>query len=211
MTLPTNSGPSCLHAWESMPWVLQNSAPREQAEWLQDHVAHCESCRAEFAQQRRLHSALSLPSKVKVDANAGFERLLARIDVSEADASSPPVGSMGWPMRALIAAVLVQAIGIGMLGAKLWNAGNDAAYHTLSRESAPVVAGMIRLLPDASMTMAEWNALLHVQHLKIIDGPNDLGAYAVVPTAAAFASPNTLEQLRATQRIRLAEPIAAQQ
>jgi hypothetical protein len=60
-----------------MPWVLQNSATQEQGEWLEDHLAHCESCRTEFAQQSRLRHAMSLPTDISIDANAGLQRLRA--------------------------------------------------------------------------------------------------------------------------------------
>jgi hypothetical protein len=83
MTFPLDSGKDCLHAWEAMPWVLQNSASQEQSEWLKNHLAHCESCRAEFAQQSRLRLAMSLPTDIPVDANAGLKRLMGRLDAPE--------------------------------------------------------------------------------------------------------------------------------
>jgi anti-sigma factor RsiW len=213
-----NTGKNCASAWEAMPWVLQGSAPKEQSEWLTEHLAQCESCRAEFAQQQQLQLAMSLPADIPLDPEVGLRRLLGRLDMPELPAISPPKRSLSspspspspWLQRALVAAVLVQAIGIGVLGAKLWSAGGStpAQYRTLSQQAAPAAAGAIHVVPDASMKLADWDALLHQLHLQVVQGPNDVGAYTVVPTGAT-ASPQILAQLRASRDIRLAEPVAA--
>jgi hypothetical protein len=210
MTFPMNTSQDCLRAWEAMPWVLQNSATQEQSEWLKNHLAHCESCRAEFAQQTRLQRAMSLPSDISVDANAGLDRLLSRLDAPQLQEAMPIRSRHGnWLARAMVAAVLVQAIGIGVLGVKLWSTDNSAQYRTLSsQDSVPVAAGAIRVVPDASMTLTQWNALLHSLHLQVVGGPNDVGAYTVVPARSASMAQHTLQQLRATPGIQLAEPVA---
>ena len=90
MRTTLNSGSDCPHAWELMPWVLLDSASGEQAAWLENHLAGCASCRAEFAQQSRLRLALSLPPDPSLDAEAGLNRLLARIDASDPQKGAPP-------------------------------------------------------------------------------------------------------------------------
>jgi len=208
MTFPKNaSGRDCVRAWDTMPWVLQNSATQEQGEWLKDHLAHCESCSAEFAQQIRLQRALSLPSDIPLDANAGLKRLLGRLDTADAHEESYRMRSGTWLSRALVAVVLIQALGIGTLGMKMWSTDNHPAYRTLSQEAAPAAPGAIRIVPDAAMTLASWNALLHTLRLQVVGGPNDVGAYTVAPMGSASTA-HTLQQLRATQGIRLAEPVA---
>src|SRR5580698_9143336 len=103
MTFPMNTSQDCLRAWEAMPWVLQNSATQEQSEWLKNHLARCESCRAEFAQQTRLKLALSLPSDIPVDANAGLNRLLGRLDAPQPQEALPYRSRSGhWLMRAMV-------------------------------------------------------------------------------------------------------------
>lgn len=206
--LPNYSSQDCPRAWEMMPWVLQDSATQQQGEWLTHHLAHCESCRAEFEQQKRLQRAMSLPSNVDVDMEAGLQRLLGRLDAPAVEEPQRARRRGGWLTRALAAAVLIQAIGIGALGLKTWSTGNGASYRTLSQEPAtPVTAGAIRVVPDASMTLADWNTLLHSLQLQVVGGPNDVGAYTVAPTAAAASQQNTLQQLRASHGVRLAEPV----
>lgn len=201
-------GQDCPRAWEMMPWVLQNRASKKQMDWLAGHLAQCEACRAEFAQQKRLKQALSLPADVMVDAEAGLQRLLGRLDAPAVEEAKRPRAN-GWLIRALAAAVLIQAIGIGALGLKAWSAGDGAAsYRTLSQEeTAPIATGSIRVVPDANMTLADWNALLHSLQLQVVGGPNDVGAYTVAPAHAGSGKPNLLQQLRTARGVRLAEPV----
>ena len=209
MTFPSNSERDCVRAWEAMPWVLQGSAPQAQSEWLESHLAQCAACRAEFTQQSCLQLALSLPSDISVDANVGLGRLLARLDTPEPQEMRLRQQSGTWLSRALVAVVLLQALGIGALGVKLWSVDGSPLYRTLSQESLPAVPGAIRVVPDAAMTVARWNALLHALRLKVVGGPNDVGAYTVAPADATSAPRDTLQQLRATRGIRLAEPVTS--
>lgn len=206
MTVPSNSDRDCVRAWEAMPWVLQGSATQEQNASLESHLAQCAACRAEFNQQSRLRLAMSLPSDISVDANVGLGRLLARLDTPEPQEVRLRQRSGTWLSRALVAVVLLQALGIGALGLKLWSVDGSPLYRTLSQESLPAAPGAIRVVPDAAMTLADWNALLHVLRLNVVGGPNDVGAYTVAPAGSTSVPRDTLQQLRATRGIRLAEP-----
>lgn len=206
-TSTTIHGMDCAHAWEAMPWVLQESAPQEQGEWLMNHLAHCESCRAEFVQQSRLRLAMSLPTDVQLDANAGLRRLLSRLDSTRSQSAAGHPRSGTWLTRALVAAVLIQALGISALGVKLWSADQNPSYRTLSETPSPAPMGAIRVVPEATMKLADWNALLHVLRMRVVDGPNDVGAYLLAPVNPTSTARNALQQLRATRGIRLAEPV----
>ncbi|HTV86699.1 MAG TPA: zf-HC2 domain-containing protein [Dyella sp.] len=208
MSYPLDTGQDCLRAWEAMPWVLQESATQEQREWLDRHLVHCGSCRAEWEQQQRLRLALSLPTELPIDAHAGLKRLMERIDAPEREQAPRRLRSGGWLTRGLVAAVLVQAIAIGALGLKFRTAGQAPAYQTLSQASAPVAPGSIRVVPDARMSLTDWNALLHTLRLQVVGGPNDVGAYTLAPASPAVTTQQALQQLRAARGIRLAEPVA---
>jgi hypothetical protein len=186
-----------------MPWVLQGTAAQQESEWLTRHLAQCDACRAEFEQQSRLRLALSLPAEVGLDPNAGLERLMARLDQPEPAAASQPARASPWLSRALVAAVLAQAIGIGILGAKLRSENPAPPYRTLSQDAGPAVPGAIHVVPDAGMTLADWDALLRRLDLQVVGGPNDVGAYTVVTTGVPVQE--ALKRLRATHGIRLAE------
>ncbi|TAM16768.1 MAG: zf-HC2 domain-containing protein [Rhodanobacter sp.] len=205
METTVNPGMDCPHAWELMPWVLQDHASDEQAAWLEMHLAGCASCRAEFAQQSCLRLALSLPPDLSLDAEVGLKRLLDRLDASDPQKAPRQPSSRAWLVRALAAAVLAQAIGLGVLGVRLASVG-DPAYRTLSEAPPAAPPGAIRVVPDATMTLADWNALLHALHLQVVQGPNSVGAYTIVPTDAAATT--LLPKLRAAPGIRLAEPVS---
>ncbi|OOG56572.1 hypothetical protein [Rhodanobacter sp. C03] len=207
MTFPKSSDRDCVRAWDAMPWVLQNSATQEQGEWLENHLAQCESCRTEFAQQMRLRKAMSLPADISIDANVGLRRLLGRLDTPDAEEAPYRSRSRNWLSRALVAVGLIQALSIGALGVKLWSTGGSPAYRTLSQEPVPATTGTIRVVPDAAMTLADWNALLHALRLQVVGGPNDVGAYTVAPMSSTSTT-QALQQLRTTRGIRLAEPVA---
>lgn len=205
-------GKECSHAWELMPAVLLDSATEEENTWLIAHVAKCASCSAEFAQQNRLRQALALPSTVKLDPSAGLQRLLGRLDAPEQHSAPAARRSGSWTVRALAAAALVQAIGLGVMGVKLASPAPSHDYRTLSSVAAlPVPQGAIRVVPDARMTVADWDRLLHAQQLQVVGGPNEMGAYTVVLAAPQPpAQPQqTVQQLRATPGIRLAEIVSA--
>lgn len=213
MTFSINASRDCARAWEAMPWVLQGHAAPEQAQWLDGHLAQCEDCRVEYAQQLRLRDAMALPADVAIDANAGLKHLLDRLDAHDAEAAAPAkarVRGSGWLLRGLAAAVVLQALGIGILGLKLYRERDAADYRTYSsQEAAAAPAGAIRVVPDASMKVADWNALVHALHLQVVGGPNDVGAYTVVLAGTGSAQADVLRQLRATRGIRMAEPVAA--
>lgn len=199
----------CARAWEAMPWVLQDRASRDQGDMLIEHMARCEACRAEFAQQSRLRQALSLPSDVALDPHAGLRKLMERIDASESHAAPVTMRRSGWLVRALAAAVVIQAIGIGALGMRMWSDGTSTTYRTLSSDAAPAPAGAIHVVPAPDLSVADWNALLRAQHLQVVGGPNEAGAYTVTASPDVHSVPaDTVQKLRASKGIRMAEPIA---
>lgn len=206
MAFPSNPDRDCLLAWEAMPDALQGDLTTRQGEWLDGHLARCGPCREQFAQQQRLQRAMSLPVDLPIDMEAGLQRLLARLDepgIPQPGLSRPA----GLTTRVLVAAMLLQAIGLGVMGARLWSLEPAPAYRTLGQDVAPAPAGAIRLVPDPAMTLADWDALLDRNGLRVAAGPNEVGAYTVVPHPEARREA-LLQRLRATGGILLAEPVA---
>ena len=160
---------------------------------------------------RRLRLALSLPSHLPIDADAGLARLLERIEASAPPATPIPVRLPARRVtRGLLAAVLmIQAVGITLVASRLWPANPVPAYRTLSEQPIPAVAGTIRVVPDAAMALTDWNALLHILRLRVVGGPDAAGAYTVAPLSATSTTRHTLQQLRATRGVKLAEPVTA--
>lgn len=225
----TDARPEHLRAWEALPWVVNGRATPEQARWVAEHVAHCDDCRAELSWQQRLHDALAAPATAAADdraAEAGLQRLLGRLDDAGQDQPEPS----GWPVAApaspaspspptaraqrvtwaLAAAVVIQAVGLGVMSLQLTGADGDGnGYHTLSETAAPAAANAAwRVVPQAEMTLAQWQGLLQSMQLQIVSGPNAAGAYALAPAIGASAPRDaTLARLRAAPGVRMAEPI----
>lgn len=201
----------CVLAWDAMPDALQGNLSPRQREWLDGHLACCESCRGQFAQQQRLERAMSLPLGLPVDMEGGLQRLLARIDKPVIPEARDPLRHAGWVGRALVAAVLVQAIGLGAMGAKLWSIEPAPAFRTLSEEAAPTPAGSIRVVPEPAMALSEWDALLRGNGLRVVAGPNAVGAYTLVASSGMAGRDALLQRLRAQRGVRFAEPVAGTQ
>jgi hypothetical protein len=113
----------------------------------------------------------------------------------------------GWLQQGLLAAVILQAVGLSIVAARPWFVEQAPVYRTLSDEPLALPAGTIRVVPDAAMALTDWNALLHVLHLRVVGGPDAAGAYIVVPMSPTATTRHTLEQLRATRGVRLAEAV----
>jgi hypothetical protein len=144
---------------------------------------------------------MNLPTDLDVDRERGLQKLLARIDTPRAAQRS------SWLMRGLVAAVVLQAIALSTVGVELWRMDNAPLYRTLSDPArATPVASAIRVVPEATMTLGEWSALLHDLQLRVVGGPNQIGAYIVATAAPTGTSVDLLKRLRAAKGIRLAEP-----
>jgi hypothetical protein len=192
---------------------LQDELAPARREWLERHLAGCDACRGQFLLEQRLQRAMrkadaASGAATTIDAEAGLRQLLARIDRPDPPALAAPRRPRSWMGPALAAAVLVEAVGLGVMGARLWSLEPvNAEYRTLSAKQAPLPAGAIRLVPDPGLALADWNALLRDNRVGVVAGPNSVGAYTVVPLADADPAA-LLERLRANADIRLAEPAA---
>lgn len=220
-----------LHAqvWELLPWMVNGTASEEQRVLVDGHLLQCADCRAELQSQQRLKKAVLQAPIPGVDAEAGLERLLGRVaDPAPSDSllqsqplpSAPRRGSRLAPV--LAAAVVIQAVGLGLLSLHLFNGDRDAdraSFRTLSQSPPAPLAATLRVLPDAGMSLADWHALLQAQGLRVVEGPNAMGAYALAPLAPAAGAADAgsvagiqqrneqLVRLRATPGIQLAEPL----
>ncbi len=112
-----------------------------------------------------------------------------------------------WWQRGLLAAMLIQAVGLLVVLAPHWPVDQAPLYRTLGQEPTAIPAGTIRVVPDAAMALTDWNALLHILHLRVVGGPDAAGAYLVVPLSRTATTRHILQQLRATRGVRLAEAV----
>lgn len=205
--------------WELIPWVVNGSAGAAERQALEQHLPHCADCREEYAFQHRLLASITAEtgSAVESDAHAGLRQVLARIDAdttADATGSAPPrlreprgfrLGS-----RALIAAVVIQAVGLALFAATLWQRERGAPhYQTLTSAPEHATAATIRLVPAPSMTLDQLQALLAAEKLRIVESNGSGSIYGLAPAAdaPALATASAVERLRHQPGVLLAEPI----
>ena len=185
---------------------------------VEQHLADCGDCREEHAFQMRLHTAMSGVPRAEPGADsaaaASLQRLWQRIDGEDA----PPVvrrRAGGLFARGLLAAVLIEAVGIAALSSALWTRDSPRSaaplYQTLSAPVEGAARPTIRAVLAPTLTLGELQALLEQAQLQIVAGPGDAGVYSLAPLSAraAVATQPALAQLRSHAGVRFAEPVDA--
>lgn len=202
------------HAWELIPWVVNGRASGEERRAVEEHVANCADCREELALQTRLYAAMrsESPATAPADPRPALRQLWQRIDA--AAPVSPRRRAPSLPLaRGLLAAVLIEAVGIAALSAALWSreAAREQAplYQTLSAPAEGTPRASIRAVLAPTLSLGELEALLGRTHLQIVGGPGDGGVYSLAPRAGAGGAADALAQLRSHPGVRFAEPVNA--
>lgn len=193
-------------AWDLIPWVVAGSASDEERRCVDEHAAACTDCRDELAFHRQLQAGMSLPANDLPPAEPALQRLLARIDQAPALPQPVPAHTALWP-RALAAAVVVQAIGLAVLGGMLLERPRLADYQTLSQAAAPSAA-RIRLVPAPSLRLGELQALLGRTGLQVVHSNADGSILGLAPRAAGAPLSDLIARLRAEPGVLLAEPVS---
>jgi hypothetical protein len=212
--------------WDLIPWLVNDTAPESERQAVQAHLESCADCRQELEFQRQLQLAVgerSVP-EVDIDARDSWRRLRSRLDTVAGPAAAvrgarrhPRRGARGG-MSWLIAAMVVQAIGLGALGAAWWSrpsaptavpAGYAAVYRTLSAPEAVVPAATIRVVFAPELTMAQLQAVLAAARLQVRAGPNDVGVWTLGPAGDSnrVATEAALRELRTSPQVRFAEAL----
>jgi hypothetical protein len=207
-----NDEASQLHheLWAMIPWVVNGTAEAAQCRRLELHAAGCADCREELAFQRLLQDGIRAETGPPHAAEPALQRLLARIDQAE---PLPTRVNEGWQGRRwLVAAVLVQAIGLSVLGTLQWQHAGSADYQTLSQTSsqtrAEATPARIRLVPSSEMRLAELQALLNRTQMRVVETDGSAAILGLAPAPGASLSlAQSLAVLRAEPGVRLAEPV----
>lgn len=197
--------------WELIPWVVNGTATPNERQDVERHLRDCADCRDEYALQMQFHAGMNAGGDIERDAQPSLRRLLARIDTPEEQALSAdaaPPARARWPQW-LAAAVVVQAIGLALLGgAQLKQAGApDAGYRTLTNAPAASAAA-IRLVPSPQLSLTELSQLLAAQQLRVVEANADATILGVAPTHETADVDAIVARLRATPGVLLAEPVA---
>ena len=211
--------------WALLPWLANGRIAAEDREWVEAHVQVCAECRAELAAQRMVATQVqrdegASPSPAASDEQRSFNKLWARIEASESvnpiatgtsDGVSAPRSSR--TVRWLAAAVVVQAIGLGVLGVAMRGTGAARPdFVTVAAVEPRLNAPAVRLVFAPEASMATINTLLAHQELTIVSGPGASGNFTAVLSADAVASGATAESVAAViskdPNVSFAQPVA---
>ncbi len=210
-------------AWAMLPWLANGRIAPEEREWVEAHLAGCAECRAELAAQRTVADEMVRTTQVAPalnDEQKAFNKLWARIEVSESLADSTAVaGGPAAPaprssrtVRWLAAAVIVQAIGLGMLGLSALRGGAGPEYVNVSKPLNPLEAPAVRLVFEPESSMETINTLLAHQGLQLVEGPGLQGNFTAILSKDAVASGASAESVAAVMKkdpnVSFAEPVA---
>ncbi|NJD31707.1 MAG: hypothetical protein FIB04_07455 [Gammaproteobacteria bacterium] len=206
-----------------LPWFVSGRLDPVERARVDEHLAACPICRADREAQAQLRELMRSDDRIEYSPQPALEKLMSRIDEMDREFDSggstiaprPPRVAMHAP-RWLVAALVIQTVGLGVLGAALWqHFGSEPApgqYRTLAATAEPVTgAPQLRVVFAPATTVADIAELLRPMRGTVVSGPSEAGAYAIA-VAGDHARPRELdaqiERLRADRRVLFVEPIA---
>jgi anti-sigma factor RsiW len=212
------------HAWDQIPWLVNGSLPEGERQAVQIHLDSCADCRAELEFQRLIATSLEKEPFSNADPHASWRILQTRIvaaghtDPAPAGRSRIRAALSGQWVPWLVAAMIVQAIGLGALGAVIWSKpGNPAAvsspYRTLSAAESGTGTATIRVVFAPDLTVGNMQRLLQAAGLQVQSGPSSAGVWSLEPArdSSRAATQSALQELRDNTGVRFAEAIAGAQ
>jgi anti-sigma factor RsiW len=201
-----------------LPWYVTGRLVAADVERVEQHLERCAICRADVTHERGLRASIKADARIEYAPQAGLAKTLARIDELGRDAPSTAPTSVGRPRASrrvqwLAAAVVVQAVGIAVLGGVLASHRSaDAArptYATLSSADGLVPGrGHLRAVFAPGVTLADLKDALSARQLTIVRGPSDAGVYTLASTdsgASPAALESTIASLRTDSRVLFVE------
>jgi len=209
-------------AWALLPWLANGRIAAEDREWVEAHVAGCAECRAELASQRLVAAKMRGDAERPASANdeqMSFNKLWARIEAAES-ATTPARAAVAGGVRTsrtvrwLAAAVVVQAIGLGVLGfsALRGDVATQDDIVTVADPQARLNAPAVRIVFAPAASIDSINTLLAHQGLSIVSGPGTQGNFTAELSPDAVASGASAESVAQViskdPNVSFAQPVA---
>jgi anti-sigma factor RsiW len=197
-----------------LPWYANGTLTQDESLRVHLHLAECAACRGEVEAMRALMSDAQEDAPVDAaELDRDWQRLRSRVHATR---RAPAVRDRwsrlqsAWRetapwMRIALGAQAAMLVVLGVFVFRVERApAPPAVYRTLS--SSPAVAtkaNRVLVVFDSRMTEAQMRSLLSQVHGRIVDGPNDAGAFLVAtePGQAELVR-NTL---RASPGVEIAE------
>jgi predicted anti-sigma-YlaC factor YlaD len=216
------SGSQHRQSWDLIPWIINGTASEPERRVVEEHLNGCVDCRQELEFQRRLQRAVAHEGNLDSDAESSWARLSERLDAeSEAAPAARPrrVGRADrrW-MQWVMAAMLVQGVGLGVLGTALWSRASSGslnapatsgAYRVLSSSLPASQPATVRVVFAPTMSLGELSTILANAHLQVVSGPSDADVWSLGPAGESTRSATdaAVRTLRSSSNVRFAEPI----
>jgi len=212
-------------AWAMLPWLANGRLHASDREWVEAHVAQCDECRGELDAQRKIATHIH-QDNIRRDASPetgseeqrSFNKLWARIEASEAAAPAAgvvaggPVSRTSHTVRWLVAAVVVQGIGLALFGFNALQGDSNRFVTVADAPTERLNAPAVRLVFAADASMADINTLLTHQGLSIVSGPGTSGNFTAELSADAVASGASADSVAAViskdPNVTFAQPVA---
>jgi hypothetical protein len=191
-------------AQELLPWFVNGTLTDAQAESIAAHLAQCERCRNDVAEQAELRG-VTLPERIDRDVDRHWAALRRRIEAAPRPSTPSGQGSPSrWRERWLWTTVAVQAAVLLALTLVLV-AGplRDERYHTLGAAPPAPEANAVAVFRNEA-TNQQMRDALHAVGARIVAGPTVTDAYLL---RLNDMSPAALGRLRAQPGVVRAEPL----
>ncbi|MDB6162972.1 MAG: zf-HC2 protein [Xanthomonadaceae bacterium] len=180
-----------------LPWLVNGRLDEDERGWVEEHLGACAECKRELETLHSLQVACLQPdpagdaAALPAQMDQGWRRLRVRLRNSQPARETPwATLQRHWQQapRWLGAAVAAQALTLLVLVSVLWRPPvSSANYRTLG--ATPVAStGNLVIVFDPHLEEARMRDLLRASEARVVDGPNDAGAYvlAVPPTRLAM-------------------------
>ena len=197
-----------------LPWLATGALDEEEREWVERHLVSCEDCREELARLEALRKACAEQCEADAASFEDVDRAWQRMRRKLPSAGKRPAGwrealrlhgvrTPRWVAGALAAqAVLLVAFGALIF----WPQRTERTYHTLSSTPASN-AGNLVIMFDPQLSEARMRRLLDASDARIVDGPNEAGAYVLAVPASRIET--VRDALRAAPGVVMVESLAS--
>ena len=202
----------------ALPWLANGTLDGDERRGVEAHVAACDECAADLADERRLRDELRRATAVSPAPHpVQLSRLWSRIEGFASSAPAPRRGRAGWTLagwpraaRWLVAAQAATILLLLALGASLGRE-RPATFRTLAADDLANVGAAsterLRVVFADTLDQRGLREILLPLGAEIVAGPSPLGVYTLVLPADAEPIGWVLAHLRARPEVRFAEPV----
>jgi anti-sigma factor RsiW len=190
-------------AQDLLPWFVNGTLSAAEASSVARHLAHCERCQKDAAEQAELKASASAAEPCG-DVDRGWAMLRSRIEAfprapaREAEGPTAAPWRRWLPLTVAIQGVFIVALLLVLVGGPL----RDERYRALGAPVA-VEANAVAVFRSEA-TNEQMRDALHVVGARIVGGPTVTDAYLLRVTNA---TPEVLARLRAQPGVQSVEAL----